>query len=203
MILRAEDLDNHRPSMELLQQLQRTMTPLDVLSRESFEPPKVIHPKRYLNFNSLLLNRAAISRLELVPVKSDAMQAHYHSFDREVLRAEVAKLVGSEVMLLAPNQFPYDLPADVEQHIVWFNQAEWELDIALKFDDRHRSRTEWAQARMTCFIAQVMVKLELDLDDIICFERPLGITTKLVRGSFPHYKHSHLWIRKHRGLPQA
>lgn len=178
MIIRQSILTGVPVSYEMMEFVrEHLVTPSEIKRRTHFEFPKVIHPKTYANFNSLLINRQAIRDLELLPVKTDQDRASYNAMDRDVLLADLRDLMGNETMFLAPNSYPYHLPGDVDQNIIWVADAG-------------------AHVNEGYFMAQIMTAFEIDLMDVIAFERSRETTSKLVKGSFNRMRHAHFWVRK-------
>ena len=154
------------------------LTPADVLERTEFELPEVIVPWKFPNFEALLARRDDIRTLKLLPVKNDEEYKRYHSESREDLVRGVEGYLGGEPIVLAPNQFPYFMPDDVLQNIVWMR-------------DPNTSNNDLAQ-----FLERVMRLLDVSLDRVILFERPMQTASKLVRGTLPQYRHVHIWTKK-------
>ena len=72
-----------------------------------------------------------------------------------------------------PNQFPYLLPEDTSQNIIWIKDGTSEAEVQV-------------------FIYNRILEIE---KDIIMFERPFNVKTKMVKGSFPFIRHIHFWYK--------
>lgn len=154
------------------------MTPSDVLSRTDFEEPFVIRPSEFPTFDSLLEYRAAIRNLRLVPVKDPEVHAIYKAADHSALHAELLEQMSDCSIGIAENRFKYWLPDDVDQYLVWVRDGV-------------------EDSRVHEFISVAAGVLDVPLPgDLILFERPVGITSKLVRGTFPALRHIHFWAKK-------
>lgn len=132
----------------------------------------VIIPEWYPDFDSLLERRDHIRELRLLPVKDDATHDLYNGTDKTMLEAELRLLLADSPTLVMENRFPYWLPVDVRQYVLWTTE------------DRE------ASAR---FLAAAVARIG---GEPIVFERPHGATGKLVRGTFPAIRHLHLWVKK-------
>lgn len=156
---------------------QSLLTPQSILQREELEKPYLIFPEDFKSFDDLLKVRELIRDLRLVPIKSDEMQKYYHSFDKNYL-LETIKFEDSNLLFLK-NQFPYLLPSDVQQYIVWIKQGTSQKEVIQFIDTK-------------C--------IELFENDNsfqpILFERPFTAKTKLVKPSFPFIRHIHFWFKK-------
>ena len=161
----------------MLDRILQIMTPEQVLEKTEFERAFPILPERFPTFDDLITWRPQIRDLILLPVKSDEMRAYYKTLDKNELAKDVWESIGDRDFLFAENEFPYMVPESTKQFIIWV---------------RHplQSRENVAE-----FIASVVTENDFRLEDLILFERPLGITTKLVKGTFPLIRHVHLWTR--------
>lgn len=148
-------------------------TPADLLEKIDLPAPKPILVWDYPNFDALLLVRDKIRLLELTPIKTDEAQAYYKTFSRPALGEEVLKELGSQEFLFAPNRFPYFLPDDVDQIILWINKNVSEERINNK----------------------LTALLEL-YGDAILFERSTVTNTPLSKGTIRTVRHIHFWCRK-------
>jgi len=153
------------------------LTPADVLERTEFELPEVIVPWRFPNFEALLARREDIRTLRLLPVKNDEEYRRYHHQSKESLVSGVEAYLAGSPIVLAPNQFPYFMPEDTSQNIVWMRNP-------------NTSNGNLAQ-----FLARLMRLFDVSLDQVILFERPMRTTSKLVRGTLPQYRHIHMWTK--------
>jgi hypothetical protein len=146
-------------------------TPKNLLEQEEHDSPYIIFPQDFKSFEDLLKVRDLIRDLKLVPIKSDKMQEYYHSFSKEQLLNQI-NFINSNILYLE-NNFPYLLPEDVSQNIIWIKENTSDTEIFNFIEEK---------------ISQ--------LGDIILFERSPLIKTKLVKSSFPHIRHIHLWHKK-------
>jgi len=154
------------------------MTPQEVLEQTEFPQVFPILPERFPTFDDLVKWRFHIRDLIILPVKSDEMRAYYKTLDKESLAKDLHKIIGDSRFLLRENEFPYMVPENTSQYIIWIkNQNETRESVAE-------------------FIKMTAIDNKWDLEDVILFERPLGISTKLVRGTFPLIRHVHLWVRQ-------
>lgn len=134
--------------------------------------PYILLPKDFKCYDDILKYRHMVRDLELVPIKSDEMYKKYHSIDTEKLLKSID--FSKENILFKENEFPYLLPDDVAQYLIWIKKDTEETEV-LEF---------------------LQYKIDEYGDDVIIFERPLNIKTELVRGSFPHVRHIHFWFKK-------
>jgi hypothetical protein len=153
------------------------MTPNSVLESTEFGQAFPILPERFPTFDDLIVWRQQIRDLILLPVKSDEMRAYYKTLDKEQLAKNVWKWLANERFIINTNEFPYMVPKSTLQYIIWIK-------------DPTESRESVAD-----FIKTIVESNDWKLDDLILFERPIGITTKLVKGTFPMIRHVHLWTR--------
>ena len=151
--------------------ISNLLTPQNVLQKEEHEQPYIIFPQDFKSFDDLLEVKDLIRDLKLVPIKSDKMQKYYHSFDKEQLMNQI-RFDESNILYLE-NNFPYLLPENVSQNIVWIKENTSDNEIF-------------------SFIEEKISKL----GDVILFERSPLIKTKLVKSSFPYIRHIHLWYKK-------
>jgi len=150
------------------------LTPNSILCSEvEHSKPFIIFPEDFKSFEDLLKVKDLIRDLKLVPIKSDEMQLYYHSFTKEELLKTIQ--FKDSNFLFIKNSFPYMLPEDVEQYVIWIKQ-------------------DTKQEQVINFIEEKC--LALNTKDIILFERPFGIKTKLVKPSFPFIRHIHFWHKK-------
>ena len=152
--------------------IKELLTPNSVLNKKEHNKPYVLLLKDFKSYDDILKYRHMIRDLELVPIKSDEMYQKYHSIDTQKL-LESIDFTDSPI-LFKENEFPYLLPNDVSQYLIWIQKGTPEKMI-LKF---------------------VQSKIDKYGDDVILFERPLNIKTELVKGSFPHIRHIHFWFKK-------
>ena len=150
--------------------LKSLLTPYSVLNQNSYEDPYLILEGDFKDFKDLLKYRNMIRDLKLVPLKSVEMQKTYHSIDKDKL-IECIDFSDSNIIFLK-NQFPYVLPDDIVQNIVWIKSGASENSVISFLLNRIK---------------------KIGTEDIILFERPLNIKTKFVKGSFPFIRHIHFW----------
>lgn len=147
------------------------LTPKCILEKEDFDQPYVILPNDFKSFDDLYELKHLIRDLKLVPIKSDDIHKKYHSVNKEDLLNSID--FGKSNVILRENEFPYLLPKDISQNIIWIKENT-------------------AQEEVLKFIIDKISKI----DKVILFERPLNIKIKLIKGSFPHIRHIHLWFKK-------
>jgi len=147
------------------------ITPLSILNKKDYDKPYVLLPKDFKCYNDILELRHMIRDLELVPIKSEEIHKKYHSIDKEELLSSI-NFKDSNI-LFKENEFPYLLPKDVSQNLIWIQNGTEEKDV-LDF---------------------LQEKIDEFGDDVIIFERPNNIKTELVKGSFPYIRHIHFWYK--------
>lgn len=174
-IIRDTDLEDIPDDPELTEHILNIMTPPEILLGREFIKPGIINPQIYPDFHSLMTDREKVRNLELLPVKTEEEYVRYHQQVPADLEKQVKDILGSSKIALASNLFPYWLPEDLEQSLVW---------VA----DPSTKRNEIAG-----FIAKVMSVLKINMEQVILFERPVNIETKLVRGTFAAVRHIHFW----------
>lgn len=176
-IIRSTDLENIPADCALTEQVLNLMTPPEILLGREFLRPGIIDPRIYPNFQSLLVDRERIRHLELLPIKTDDEYVRYHEQVKEGLERQIKEVLGPSEMAIAPNLFPYWLPEDLEQSLIWIaNPNTPSIEIAE-------------------FIAKTMRLLRLAPNKLILFERPINIEIKLIRGTFAEVKHIHFWYK--------
>lgn len=149
--------------------VKKLLTPPHILNKLEHDNPFIIFPEDFKSFNELLQCRKDIRDLRLVPIKSDEMQIKYHSIDKADLLSSIN--FENEDILFMQNNFPYMLPNDLNQMIIWIKEGTLEEKV----------------------IEFIEEKITLYGEDVILFERPFNIKTKLVKGSFPLVRHIHFW----------
>lgn len=176
-VLQAKEVIDLPVDGETTQAVSLLMTPNEILSMQDFPPPQVITPSLYPDFDSLSARREDIRCLRLLPIKSEQEYHRYHGIPKEVIDGFIAEYLKDSDLTLAINRFPYWLPEDLGQYIVWAGDpAIPNLVIAE-------------------FMARAMYLARISLDEVILFERPKNITQKLVKGTFPKVRHIHFWIK--------
>jgi hypothetical protein len=148
---------------------KKLLTPPHILNKLEHDNPFIIFPEDFKSFDELLQCREDIRDLRLVPIKSDEMQIKYHSIDKADLLSSIN--FENEDILFMQNNFPYLLPNDLNQMIIWIKEGTLEEKV----------------------IEFIEEKITLYGEDVILFERPFNIKTKLVKGSFPLVRHIHFW----------
>lgn len=175
--LYRSDLEHINPPDELTSQVLLLLTPKKIRDQEVFERPDVITPFIFPTFKHILAQRKYIRILELLPVKTDEEYTRYHSQTQEGLLASIhAHNIESEEIALARNDFPYFLPEDLDQYIIWLKN----------FDA--------PDEQIADFIARFLIAKQLDAENAVIFERPLGSQSILVRGTLKEIRHVHLWL---------
>lgn len=176
-VVKLSDVIGHSFDPEITRGIVQLMTPDEILHQRDFSKPEVIDPLRYLDFDSLVGRREDIRCLRLLPVKLDEEYVRYHGIPKELLDGYVLDYLKDSKLTMAINRFPYWLPEDLGQYIIWASNP-------------HTPNLEIAE-----FISRLMPLAGLSLDEIILFERPKNISTKLIRGTFPDIRHIHFWIK--------
>lgn len=174
-IIRDTDLEDIPEDPELTKQVLGIMTPPELLLGREFVRPGIINPQIYPDFYSLLADREKVRNLELLPIKTEEEYVRYHQQDKKDLERQVKEILGPSKIAIAANLFPYWLPEDLDQSLVW---------VA----DPKTGRDEIAG-----FIAKIISVFKIDPEEVILFERPVNIETKLVRGTFASVRHIHFW----------
>ena len=154
------------------------MTPVEILECREFGEAQPILPNRFSTFKDLVMARNSIRNLSLLPLKTDEMRAYYKTLDKNLLAQDILNSFEYCRIFMSENEFPYFLPPDTIQYIIWIK------DPGLYHTDIAR------------FITKMVQEKGFSLDELILFERPRGIQTKLVRGTFPAIRHIHLWTCK-------
>jgi hypothetical protein len=176
-VLRESDLVGVNVDPRLLTQVPRLMTPEEMLGFSYFPPPDPIIPWEYPDFDSLLKQRDRIRTLGLLPIKSDEVHKRYQSQPSEKLIEDVKEYLGSQRLALSTNRYPYWLPDNLRQYLLWVG-------------DDQVSRND-----LVMFSAKAMTVMNLGVDDVIMFERPTQATGRLLRGTFKQTRHLHFWAR--------
>ena len=176
-VVKVNDVTNLFFDPEIVSGVVRLMTPDEILHQRDFPKPEVIDPFKYPSFDSLIGRRDDIRCLRLLPVKSDEEYARYHGIPKELLEGYVMDYLKDSKLTMAINRFPYWLPEDLGQYIIWASNP-------------HIPNLEIVE-----FIARIMPLAGLSLEEIILFERPKNINQRLIRGTFPDIRHIHLWVK--------
>ena len=152
--------------------IKNLLTPEHVLNKDIHDNPYVIFLEDFPSFEDLLKYRHEIRDLRLVPIKTDEMHKKYHSYDKDTLLATIDFSKCS--ILYMPNEFPYMLPSDVSQNLVWIKEGTSQTEVVNFLENKIKEIGK----------------------EVILFERPNNIKTKLVKGSFPYIRHIHFWFKK-------
>lgn len=176
-VLRPSDVEGIPVDPILLAQIPSLMTPQQLLELTEFGNPQVITPDLYPNFETLVADREKVRVLGLLPIKTEYEYQRYKMQPRDQLLERVKGYLGDESIALAPNVFPYALPADLRQYLVWVRDH----DVA--------------EVAVNEFIAKAMTVHSLTPRDLILFERSTRTRARIVRGTFPEYRHIHFWSR--------
>jgi hypothetical protein len=164
-----------RSNRDVVSQIRELLTPESLLVQRDFPMPEIIDPKNYPNFASLRAERVRIRNLQLLPVKRLDDWDYYRSQPPEEVKKSVDEYLRDSDFALRENQFPYHLPADVDQHVLWIK----------KRDTDHQTIAET--------IAESMQSMDKTPNEIILFERSQATKTEFVHGSFSYYRHIHVW----------
>jgi hypothetical protein len=159
-------------------QILSLLTPRYLLEQTDFPAPELIHPENYPNFDALLEERERIRTLQLLPVRTPEDRKHYQSQPQEQMRSTVESYLEGTDFALQRNPFPYHLPSDVGEHIVWIKDKEASPEAISEF------------------LAPSLTKIKHTPDSIILFEKSHLTQTKIVRGTYPHRRHIHLLLKK-------
>lgn len=176
-VIRSGNFSNSSPNPQTIKLVESLMTPENILGQKEFGTVYAIPPWEYPSFDHLLKSRELIRQLKLLPVKTDSERERYKSENHEMLQQRLYSLLGDSMMVLAKNAYPYWLPEDVAQYLVWIR-------------DKRVSRQE-----IITFTSQCAEHLSLGKNDLILFERSLHTTQPLIKGSFQQMRHIHFWFR--------
>jgi hypothetical protein len=161
----------------MIQEIAVRMTPKELLEKEIFDTPLIIQPDIARSFDDLYDRWEDVCHLRLVPVKSVDMHNHYHTFDRDQLADQImTKFATAGDIFIEDNKFPYYLPKDVRQQIIWINNGVLE-EMVLHFIEN----AIWMY----------------NISQYILFERSNKCTTKLVKGTISKVRHIHFWTKIH------
>lgn len=174
-IIRARDVFSVPVSEIQIQDVERLMSPTELLTRVDFDVPEAIDPTNYPDFASLLENRERIRTLSLLPVKRDEQRQRYKAESQESLVDHVNGFLDGDSMVFAPNEFLYSLPTDIDQNFVWIR-------------DHTESNREVAR-----FVARCMEVMHMTSSQVILFERPFSTDAKLIKRTMPQFRHIHFW----------
>ena len=180
----SEDIDTFCRIQEILprpadiQKVLTLMTPGHIREQQAHERT-ILSSSEFPSFTSLLAQGERIRNLELVPQRNAETQAQYERVDRAAFLTLVEEyyLDGHNASWVK-ELYPSDLPDDVSQYVVWFNEQ--------RADDRMAAD----------FIAKVVRLMGLDSNEIILFERSRTSATDFVKVAIPEYRHIHVWTRK-------
>ena len=172
----SQSLANPLQVLNYAAAIKEILTPQELLSLTEFPVPRVINHTTHLNFNSLWLHRNSIRTLQLLPHKTDEMRAHYQAQNKNMLLQNLYDVMGNDDILFADNDFPYALPSDVKQQILWIRSID--------------------EAELPFYLAIFLQYLDKTPSDLILFERSVATQTKMVRGTFPQMRHIHIWTAR-------
>lgn len=158
------------------------LTPKHILAQEEFDEPYIILPKDFERFEQILKYRDYVRDLKLCPLKDFDSHAFYNSLGKEDLFLEVQAYLKHDDIVIRPNKYPYLLPANCEQMLIWIKKNVSDGDV-IQFIENYISENNY------------------DISDIILFERPFHTTSKYVKGTFPHVRHIHLWRKTYAVSP--
>lgn len=162
---------------ELISQVMDIMTPDEILHAAISEPEtftSLSHP----TFDSLLVVRDRIRRLELAPKKNDEYYFTYYSkLDKEQLKRITYGYVANDPFALELNLFPDDLPPDLEAYTLWIKNKD-------------TPRREIAN-----YISDVMTGLNIGINEVILFEKPITSKTKFIEPSMQNLRHIHMFVK--------
>ena len=176
-MLKVHNVVDCDPSPAFIERVRMLMTPKSVLQSTDFTTPDVIRPIEFSSFKEIEKYREEIRTLKLVPIKNDEIHEKYNALDKDVLAKDITKMFKDSPIVLTHNEFPYWLPEDLEQGLVWIHEGVDEDEVI-------------------SFIAKAAWTLRINLNDLIIFERPLATKSILVKGTFPHFRHIHFWSKR-------
>lgn len=177
-IIRLSDVADAPLNTDFSNRIQELFTPRELLTRIEFDKPQVIIPVWYPTFEAVYAQREKIRTLQLLPVKNDEQYAYYHAQSKESLTALIEGYLVDTPFAFATNAFPYYLPDNLQQDILWMRDSA--------SDDRNIAN----------FLAQCMTMQGKSPENAILFERPMRTRAHLVRGTVPEYRHLHVWTEK-------
>lgn len=158
-------------------EIKALMTPLWYLRMNRPMPARMILPDAAQSFSDLLNGRDKIRMLTWLPIKTEQDRRAFKELDQQALLRGLHERLDGANMLMVANDYPYLLPPDTLQLIVWVrNRDTSHLEVA-KFIERVCSKT-----------------LHASPSELIMFERPYGSKQPLVKGTFPAMRHVHLWL---------
>lgn len=175
-IIRPSDLTGIEIDSASLGEIRALMTPKKLLEQTEFEAPYQITPDIFPSFGRLLARREYIKNLKLLPIKTAEDRSSYHTIPQESLEQSVADFLAQEDIALGPNRYPYSLPPDLNQLIVWIKDSMVE------------------EERIIEFLAKAKMALKVEPNKLILFERPKKTQSPMVKGTLPQYRHIHFWI---------
>ena len=107
------------------------MTPGFILNKTEHDKPAIIFSEDFKSFTDLYIHKELIRNLELVPIKSDEMYKKYHDTKKEELINSIN--FGINNIIFLKNQFPYILPNDVEQNLIWIKKGTTQSEYYILF----------------------------------------------------------------------
>lgn len=173
-LLKWADSKQEEPIAHNLFELEKHLTPDSILKTKEFDEPYFIAPQDFKTFDDLLEYKDAIRDLKLVPLKDDTTHDKYNSSNKAEMLELLKNSLDGDIIVTSINEYPYHLPADCEQNLIWIVPETDNVTVHL-------------------YISLLLKYLELDLKDVIFFERPLNIKSKFVKGTFPYLRHIHFW----------
>lgn len=166
--------------MDTIAQVSSLMTPKAIIESPG-QQVETINPAEFPKFDALLAERASIRDLRLLPGRTPIVQAEYNRMPVNIFSFIVKRVyVDRSLISLTDELYPYNLPSDVSQYVVWMHP---EL------------RTDYY---VSSFIARVISSWGLTVNDIIMFERPRVAGSREIRAAFLDFRHIHLFTRKQR-----
>jgi hypothetical protein len=156
--------------------VEALMTPRVLLRVDNLPPAQMILPDVVQSFQDILMRRHEIRRLRLLPIKTDSARKNFKELDHDRLHEQLLVDLKGCSIGVAPNSYPYFLPDDVLQLIVWIPKRELAYRDVAKFIDK------------------VIRRCQVTPENIVMFERPHKSSQLLIRGTFPAMRHVHLWL---------
>lgn len=152
------------------------MTPLALLRMNQCPPARMILPDAAQSFGDILQNRHDVQHLRWLPIKTDQDRKAFKELNPQRLLEGLHNRMEGANMMCVPNDYPYLLPPDTLQLIVWV---------------RNRDTSHFEVAK---FLDRVCGRLDAHPDELVLFERPHRSSQVLIRGTFPAMRHVHLWL---------
>jgi len=163
--------------IDKISQVMALMTPSDIRD-QSEHTCTTITALDCPTFDFLMQMRQGIRNLGIVPLRAALIQHDYDRMTKETFLWVVRYCYLDKTLIaLVKELYPYDIPSEVGQYIVWV---------------RDSSVSDYAIAE---FIAKIILISDLTVDDMILFERSKATKTHFVQAAIPEFRHIHMWTR--------